>query len=65
MKKVIAMLLMVSLLAGCSGWSRQSQGTAGGAVIGGVAGAALTHGSIAGTAVGAVGGALVGHAVTQ
>jgi osmotically inducible lipoprotein OsmB len=51
-------------LGGCSGMTRQEQGTATGAVIGGVAGNVL-GGGLLGTAAGAAVGGVVGHEVTK
>lgn len=51
-------------LGGCAGMSRQDQGTATGAVIGGVAGNILGGGLI-GTAAGATVGGVIGHEVTK
>ncbi len=51
-------------LAGCAGMSRQDQGTATGAVIGGVAGNVLS-GGLLGTAAGAAVGGVIGHEVTK
>ncbi|MEQ1774161.1 MAG: glycine zipper 2TM domain-containing protein [Burkholderiales bacterium] len=51
-------------LGGCSGMTRQDQGTVGGAVIGGAAGAVL-GGGVLGTAAGAAVGGVIGHEVTK
>jgi len=51
-------------LSGCAGMSRQDQGTATGAVVGGVAGN-LMGGGLLGTAAGAAVGGVVGHEVTK
>lgn len=51
-------------LTGCAGMSRQDQGTATGAVIGGVAGNVLS-GGLLGTAAGAAVGGVIGHEVTR
>jgi osmotically inducible lipoprotein OsmB len=54
-------LLASSLLTACA---NRTDGTIGGAVVGGVAGAALTHGSPVGAVVGAVGGGLIGNGLS-
>ena len=51
-------------LGGCAGMSRQDQGTATGAVIGGVAGNVM-GGGLLGTAAGAAVGGVIGHEVTK
>lgn len=51
-------------LGGCSGMTRQEQGTATGAVIGGVAGNVI-GGGLLGTAAGAAVGGVIGHEVTK
>ncbi len=58
---IIACLFMASITA-CT---NQELGTTGGAVLGGVAGSALTHGSTAGTIAGAVGGGFIGNRLSQ
>jgi len=64
MRKSIALLLIIVLVAGslsCSGWSRKEKGAAGGAVAGGVIGGLI--GRAAGnTAVGVILGAAIGGA---
>jgi osmotically inducible lipoprotein OsmB len=60
---VVAAALLIAL-SGCSGMTRQDQGTVGGAVVGGVAGAAL-GGGVLGTAAGAAVGGVIGHEVTK
>jgi len=61
-KLVAAALAAASLLglAGCAGMDRQTAGTVGGAVVGGVVGDALT-GSTLGTVGGAAAGAYLGR----
>ena len=59
---VIAAVVMG--LGGCSGMSTQDQGTATGAVIGGVAGNVL-GGGVLGTVGGAAVGGIIGHEVTK
>jgi osmotically inducible lipoprotein OsmB len=54
----------VIVLAGCGGMTRQEQGTATGAAIGGVGGAVL-GGGLLGTAAGAAVGGVIGHEVTK
>ena len=65
-KNSVAAVLAVALIAlgGCSGMTRQEQGTATRAVIGGVAGNVL-GGGLLGTAAGAAVGGVVGHEVTK
>ena len=60
----VAAALLIGL-AGCAGMSRQEQGTATGAVVGGVAGNVLGGGGILGTAAGAAVGGVIGHEVTR
>jgi osmotically inducible lipoprotein OsmB len=57
-------LLALSLVA-CGNMSRQDRSTAGGAAIGGVAGAVLTGGSTLGTVGGAVVGGVIGHEIEK
>jgi osmotically inducible lipoprotein OsmB len=60
-----AALLFVALgLGGCAGMTAQEQGTATGAVIGGVAGNVI-GGGLLGTAAGAAVGGVIGHEVTK
>jgi len=54
----------LTVLSGCAGMSRQEQGTATGAVIGGVAGNVI-GGGLLGTAAGAAVGGVIGHEVTK
>jgi osmotically inducible lipoprotein OsmB len=56
--------LLVASLAGC-GSTKETLGTAGGAVIGGAAGSAVTNGSTLGTLGGAAVGGVVGNQVTK
>jgi len=62
--KLIACGILVSFLS-LTACTNQELGTTGGAVVGGVAGSALTGGSTAGTIVGAVGGGFVGNQLTK
>ncbi|RZU03128.1 glycine zipper 2TM domain-containing protein [Rivibacter subsaxonicus] len=55
--------LLMSATTACSGMSTRDKNTAGGAAIGGVAGAVLTGGSTAGTVGGAVVGGVIGNQV--
>jgi osmotically inducible lipoprotein OsmB len=48
-------------LGGCADMTHQEKTTVGGAVIGGVAGSALTGGSTTGTVAGAAIGGVAGH----
>jgi osmotically inducible lipoprotein OsmB len=57
-------LALVSLLGACSGMTRQEQGTATGAVLGGATGAVL-GGGVLGTAAGAAVGGVIGHEVNK
>jgi outer membrane protein OmpA-like peptidoglycan-associated protein len=71
MKKLTAIILVISLafaLYGCSGWSRSQKGAAGGAAAGGAIGAAIGHqhgntalGAILGAAIGGAAGAYIGN----
>jgi osmotically inducible lipoprotein OsmB len=63
---VLPAVLLASVLGlgACSGMTRQEQGTATGAVIGGTAGAVM-GGGVLGTAAGAVVGGVVGKEVTK
>ncbi|MCK4549309.1 MAG: OmpA family protein [Candidatus Krumholzibacteria bacterium] len=71
MKRIAAIILVISLsfaLYGCSGWSRSQKGAAGGAAAGGAIGAAIGHqsgntalGAIIGAAIGGAAGAYIGN----
>lgn len=61
--RIIAALLLLSFVSGCSGMTKRQQNAAAGAAIGGVAGAVLTGGSSFGTAGGAAIGGVIGHGV--
>jgi osmotically inducible lipoprotein OsmB len=65
-KIVAAALAAASLLglAGCAGMDRQTAGTVGGAVVGGVVGDALVGGPV-GTVGGAAAGAYLGNQATK
>lgn len=60
----ITALAAATSLTACSGMTRQEQGTAAGAVIGGVAGH-VVGGGLLGTAAGAAVGGVIGHEVTK
>ena len=60
----VAAAAVLLALGGCSGMSRQDQGTATGAVIGGGAGY-LLGGGVLGTAAGAAVGGVIGHETTK
>jgi osmotically inducible lipoprotein OsmB len=65
-KFLVALSILTAGLAGCSalderGISRETQGTVGGAVVGGAVGSAVTGGSTIGTIGGAVAGGAVGN----
>jgi osmotically inducible lipoprotein OsmB len=66
MKKTLltlaTLLLITTLSTACT---NQDVGMVGGGVVGGAAGAALTHGSPIGAVVGAVGGGYVGSKLAQ
>ena len=62
---LVALCIACSLLVGCGNPTREDVGIAGGAVVGGLAGHALTGGSTAGTIGGAVGGAFLGREVAR
>jgi len=61
--RIIAALLLLSFVSGCSGMTKRQQNAAAGAAIGGVAGAVLTGGSSFGTVGGAAIGGVIGHGV--
>ena len=61
---VVAAAVLIGL-GGCAGMSRQEQGPATGAVVGGVAGNVLGGGGVLGTAAGAAVGGVIGHEVTK
>jgi osmotically inducible lipoprotein OsmB len=59
-------LMLVVGLVGCAGMSRnETIGTAGGAVLGGAAGSAVTGGSTIGTVGGAAAGGIIGHEIGE
>jgi osmotically inducible lipoprotein OsmB len=61
----LAALVAAGALAGCDTMTRQEKAVATGAVVGGVAGSALTDGSAVGTVGGAVAGGVVGNEVAK
>ncbi|HKO88427.1 MAG TPA: glycine zipper 2TM domain-containing protein [Burkholderiales bacterium] len=65
-KTLFVTVLLVGGLSGCSTWdnlSSREKSAAIGAGVGGVAGAAVTNGSVLGTAGGAAVGGIVGNEV--
>lgn len=52
-------------LSGCGTTTKQTVGTAGGAVLGGAAGSAVSNGSTLGTLGGAAIGGVIGNQVTK
>jgi osmotically inducible lipoprotein OsmB len=58
-------IAMASGLGACSNMSRSDKATAAGAVIGGVAGSAVTGGSTVGTVGGAVAGGVIGREIEK
>jgi osmotically inducible lipoprotein OsmB len=60
---LVALTLLAASLGACSGMSTRDKNTAGGAAIGGVAGAILTGGSTAGTVGGAAVGGVIGNQI--
>lgn len=65
MKKLNLLFLTIFLGLSLTACTNRDMGTAGGAVVGGVAGNLLTGGSTIGTAAGAVGGAVVGNQISR
>ena len=63
-KRLLATGLAFAVLAGCSGMSTRDRNTAVGAVVGGVAGSALTD-STAGTLGGAAIGGFIGNRIKK
>jgi osmotically inducible lipoprotein OsmB len=61
----IAAALLITLGACADGMTHQEQGTATGAVLGGVAGNVIGGGGVLGTAAGAVAGGVIGHEATR
>jgi len=64
--KAASAVLLVLALAGCSTWdnmSHRDKSTAAGAGIGGVAGAAISGGSVLGTVGGAAVGGVIGNQI--
>jgi len=63
MKRISALAAVAAALAlgACADMTHQEKTTAAGAVVGGVAGSALTGGSTVGTVGGAVVGGVAGH----
>ena len=63
--RTAAILVAVGALGACGHMSRTDEGTAIGAVGGGVLGSAVTGGSTLGAVAGAVGGGVVGHEIGE
>ncbi len=64
--RVAALMALAFSLAACSSWdnmSRRQKGAVGGAAVGGVAGAAISGGSVLGTVGGAAIGGVVGDQI--
>lgn len=62
---IIAAVLLVGSLAGCSNMSKRDRNTAIGAGVGAIGGSVLTGGSTLGTLGGAAGGAIIGHEIKR
>jgi osmotically inducible lipoprotein OsmB len=62
---LIASAIALAALTGCAGMNDHDQRVGSGAIIGGVAGSVLTHGSAAGVIGGAVLGGVVGDSVDR
>ena len=62
-KNIMIAMLMATTMAGCADMTTRQKNTAIGAAVGGVTGAALTHGSALGTVGGAAVGGFIGHEV--
>lgn len=60
---ILATLAILPGLGACSGMSQRDQGTAAGAVVGGVLGNVITGGSTTGTVGGAAVGGIIGNQV--
>lgn len=68
MKKVtsvVAAILVVASLAGCSNMSKRDRNTAIGAGVGAIGGSVLTNGSGLGTLGGAAVGGVIGHQIDR
>jgi len=61
MVKAVMALTLITLLSGCSNWSKRDRNTAIGAGVGAIGGSVLTHGSGLGTLGGAALGGVIGH----
>lgn len=64
-KRQLAVVLMLSSLAGCGEMSARDRNTAVGAAVGGVAGSVLSNGSGVGTVGGAVVGGVIGNQIKR
>lgn len=62
---IIAAVLLVGSLTGCSNMSKRDRNTAIGAGVGAIGGSVLTGGSTLGTLGGAAGGAIIGHEIKR
>lgn len=68
MKKVtsvVAAVLVITSLAGCSNMSKRDRNTAIGAGVGAIGGSVLTNGSGLGTLGGAAVGGVIGHQIDR
>lgn len=65
MKIIFSILAVIALTFMSTACTNRDVGTVGGAVVGGVAGSALTRGSPVGTVVGAVGGGYIGRQLSR
>ena len=62
---LLAVLVLAANMSACGSTTKQTLGTAGGAVLGGVVGDAVTDGSTLGTLGGAAVGGVIGNQATK